>query len=120
MRTLVVYESMFGNTQAIAHAIADGLSLHHDVTLEEVGLAPERLDDDIVLLVVGGPTHALGMSRPETRADAAAQAGTSPTATPVATGSALGEPSWLSRRQDGLCVAHPALCRSRGRVLLRR
>ena len=25
-RALVVYESMFGNTEAIAHAIADGLT----------------------------------------------------------------------------------------------
>ncbi len=86
MTALVVYESMFGNTRAVALAIADGLSLHHDVTVEEVGRAPERLDDDVDLLVVGGPTHALGMSRPETRADAAAQAGTTPTVTPVETG----------------------------------
>ena len=86
MNVLVVYESMFGNTQAVAHAIADGLSHHHDVRVEEVGRAPERLDDDVALLVVGGPTHALAMSRPETRTDATAQAGTSPTVTPVATG----------------------------------
>jgi hypothetical protein len=85
VNVLVVYESMFGNTQA-AHAVADGLSHHHDVRVEEVGRATERLDDDVALLVVGGPTHALAMSRPETRADAAAQAGTSPTVTPVATG----------------------------------
>ena len=40
----------------------------------EVGGAPATLDDDVTLLVVGGPTHAFGMSRPRTRQDAATQA----------------------------------------------
>jgi flavodoxin len=28
MRALVVYESMFGNTQQVAQTVADGLSVH--------------------------------------------------------------------------------------------
>lgn len=44
----MVYESMFGNTDALAHAIAAGL---------------------------GGPTHAFGMSRASTRPDAHRQSG---------------------------------------------
>jgi hypothetical protein len=74
MRTLVVYESMFGNTQAIAKAIANGLSPRMRVEVLEVGVAPTTIDDDVALLVVGGPTHAFGMSRPQTRQDAARQA----------------------------------------------
>jgi hypothetical protein len=72
MRALVVYESMFGNTQLIAEAVADGLSSSVDVEMVEVGVAP-RAVDGVDLLVVGGPTHALGMTRPKTRDDARRQ-----------------------------------------------
>jgi flavorubredoxin len=75
MRALVVYESMFGNTREIARAIGDGLASMMSVEVQEVGVAPPLLDDDVDLLVVGGPTHAFGMSRSRTRADAAKQAG---------------------------------------------
>lgn len=71
MRALVVYESMFGNTKAVAAAIAAGLSSHASVDHVEVGAAPRQPDVRLDLLVVGGPTHAFGMSRPGTRADAA-------------------------------------------------
>ena len=71
MRALVVYESMFGNTQAIAEAIAHGLETGMDVDIKEVGAADAVVPDDVDLLVVGGPTHALGLSRPRTRQDAA-------------------------------------------------
>jgi hypothetical protein len=71
MRALVVFESMFGNTEKVAGAVARGLQLEGiDTGLVEVGSAPDRLDGDVDLLVVGGPTHAFGMSRPSTRADA--------------------------------------------------
>jgi hypothetical protein len=70
---LVVYESMYGNTERIAQAVAEGLRDHVDVIVCEVGVAPDRLPD-IELLVVGGPTHAFGMSRASTREDAARRA----------------------------------------------
>jgi hypothetical protein len=41
----------------------------------EVGAAPAHPADDVGLVVVGGPTHAFGLSRPQTRQDAAKQAG---------------------------------------------
>jgi hypothetical protein len=65
---------MFGNTQVIANAIADGLSGRTPVDAVEVGVAPTSIGDDVALLVVGGPTHAFGMSRQGTRQDAAKQA----------------------------------------------
>ena len=74
MRTLVVFESMFGNTQEIATAVADGLSSHLSVDVVEVGAASTGIGDDVELLVVGGPTHAFGLSRPGTRQSAAEQA----------------------------------------------
>jgi len=72
MRALVVYESMFGNTRAIACAVADGLAGRMDVDLVEIAEAPGRVDADLV--VAGGPTHAFSMSRPNTRQSAADQA----------------------------------------------
>ena len=68
-RVLVIYESMFGNTQRIAEAIADGLATE----AVEVGSAPSRIPEDVELVVAGGPTHAFGMSRESTREDAAKQ-----------------------------------------------
>jgi hypothetical protein len=70
MQALVVYESMFGDSQAIAEAVAAGLSGEMAVNVVEVGAAPAAVDRDVNLLVVGGPTHAFGMSRPATREDA--------------------------------------------------
>ena len=73
-RALVVFESMYGNTEAVARAIADGLATRMPVDVVEVGDAPAVPGDDVDLLVVGGPTHAFGMSRASTRRDAAEKA----------------------------------------------
>lgn len=69
MRAVVVYESMFGNTESVARSIGAGLAPYGEVEVVEVGDAlPQIADDD--LLVVGGPTHAFGMTRENTRQDA--------------------------------------------------
>ena len=73
MKALVIYESMFGNTRTIASAIAESLATHAEVTLLPVSEAPARLDGDVDLVVIGGPTHAFGMSRPGTRRSAVEQ-----------------------------------------------
>ncbi|WP_062992218.1 flavodoxin family protein [Nocardia anaemiae] len=71
MRARVVYESMFGNTAAIARAIADGLRSHAEVEVLSVAAAAQMPEPTIDLLVVGGPTHTFGLSRTRTRRDAA-------------------------------------------------
>ncbi|MFL5913527.1 MAG: flavodoxin family protein [Gaiellaceae bacterium] len=68
MRALVVYESIFGNTRLVAEAVAAGLSSALDVDVVEVAAAPASFDG-VELVVVGGPTHAFGMSRQRTRED---------------------------------------------------
>ncbi|VXC12541.1 flavodoxin/nitric oxide synthase [Aeromicrobium sp. 9AM] len=73
MKALVVYESMFGNTAAIAKAIVSGLRETMNVDLHEVQDAPTAPSDDIDLIVAGGPTHAFSMSRTATRTDAMAK-----------------------------------------------
>lgn len=82
-RALVAYESHFGCTRTIAEAIARGLTAQEQAgsgprwqaALLDVGLGrrtePTGAED---LIVVGGPTHAWGLSRPTTRRLAAAEA----------------------------------------------
>lgn len=73
MKALVVYESMFGNTAAVAESIASGIGTALEVQLLEIGAAPSALPVDLDLLVVGGPTHAFSLSRPQTRREARSQ-----------------------------------------------
>jgi hypothetical protein len=75
MRALVVYESMFGNTKNLALAIADGVREAMEVDAVEVADAPSVLPSNIDLLVVGGPTHAHGLTSSNSRASAAGRAG---------------------------------------------
>jgi hypothetical protein len=69
----VIFESMFGNPEAIARAAAEGLSAHMCANLIEVGEPSTAIADQVDLLVVGGPTHAFGMGRKGTRQSAARQ-----------------------------------------------
>jgi flavodoxin-like protein len=69
-RVTIVYESMFGSTRRIAEAIARGLGHEVVATLVRVAEASDSITD-ADLLIVGAPTHVHGLSRPQTRADAA-------------------------------------------------
>ncbi|MFR9749651.1 flavodoxin family protein [Nocardia sp. 004] len=88
MRARVVYESMFGNTAAVAEAIATGLREHAEVEVLNVVCAAELPAQPVNLLIVGGPTHAFGLSRPRTRRTAAEQSDR-----PIATD--IGVREWL-------------------------
>src|SRR5690242_4151650 len=70
MRALVVYESIFGNTRSVAEKIADGLA--ETMQVEIVSAASPRPADlgSYDLAVLGGPTHAFGMSTRQSRAQA--------------------------------------------------
>lgn len=98
---LVVFESMFGNTARAARAIAEGLSgAGVDVEVVDVVSAPAELPAGLDLLVVGAPTHAFGLSRASTRADAVRQ-GAAPSRQPV------GVREWLAtlRVPDGAATS---------------
>ncbi|ALE73330.1 hypothetical protein Ae168Ps1_0761 [Pseudonocardia sp. Ae168_Ps1] len=72
MHAQIVVESLFGNTRTVADAVADGLRGRGcDVVVDPPSPGTPLRPGD--LLVVLGPTHALGMSRPSTRADAVRQ-----------------------------------------------
>lgn len=71
-RALVVHESMFGNTTALAQAVERGLrQAGIETAIADVLSEPDPFGYD--LLVVGAPTHAFSLSRPRTRADAVRQ-----------------------------------------------
>ncbi len=67
MRTLVVFESIYGNTRAIAEAVAEGVG---GADVASVPSAPADLAD-VDLLVVGGPTHMHGLATNRSRQMAA-------------------------------------------------
>lgn len=70
MKAVVVYESMYGNTHLIADSIGAGLDAVGEVVVVPVGQADTGLLQGADLIVVGGPTHAHGLSRATTRASA--------------------------------------------------
>ncbi|KAA9136007.1 hypothetical protein F6B40_01035 [Microbacterium caowuchunii] len=69
MRALVVYESLWGNTEQLARAISVALRGWGSVEVVDSDAAPLAVEA-YDLLVVGAPTHAFSMSRAATRADA--------------------------------------------------
>lgn len=72
---VVVYESVFGDAEKIARAIADGLSGHLEVEVIAAQDAPLEFGPELRLLVVGGPNQGFNMPRPSTREGAVAQHG---------------------------------------------
>jgi hypothetical protein len=70
MRALIVVESYFGNTRQVAAAIAEGIAAHVEAEVVDVLEAPATVPAGLGLLVVGGPTHAHGMSNPDSRRSA--------------------------------------------------
>lgn len=79
-RVLIVAESHWGNTDAVADEIAAGLREERpdvEVVRAEARDAPS-VPEETALVVVGGPTHAFSMSRKNTREDAGSKGATQP------------------------------------------
>lgn len=70
MKTLVIYESLYGNTEEIGIAIGEAVASAGGVEVFEVSEAPRVIPADIDFVFLGGPTHAFGMTRQSTRDDA--------------------------------------------------
>jgi hypothetical protein len=120
MRALVVYESMYGNTRAIATSIAAGLRETHEVVLVPVATASADLVARADLLVVGGPTHMHGLSTASSRelaVKSAAKTGSGLMLEPQAAGPGLrdwlgtleGRPAALAAAFDTRLAGIPAL-----------
>ncbi len=99
---IVVYESMYGNTHALAESVAEGLG---GATVLAAHDAAGRVDD-AELLVVGGPTHMHGLATSMSR-KAAAEAAEKDGAAPVEA-QATDEPGLRQWLQDLPGDAHVA------------
>ncbi len=99
MKSLVVYESQFGNTALVAEAIGAGLSEWGEAGIVGVDDAPGELPAGLDLLVIGGPTHAFSMSRAASRTSAIADG---------AAGTSTGVREWLDRLPFPVPVARIA------------
>jgi hypothetical protein len=92
MRTLIAYESMFGNTHVIAAEIASGFEASGSARLESVHNVTPALLEWADLFIVGGPTHAHGLTSAQSRQgayDTAAKSDGSLTLDPDAEGPGL-------------------------------
>jgi len=108
MRALVVYESMYGNTQVIAGSIADGLRGDYEVTLVPVAEATAELVAGADLLVAGAPTHMHGLPSASSRRRAAQAAAKEGSELRMVSGAGgPGMANWLRDlgRRDGLAAA---------------
>jgi flavodoxin len=89
MKAVVLYESLFGNTEAVARAIADGLAPVGEVALARFGEVPAGAVEEADLVVLGGPTHGWGMTKPASRQR------------PGGEGYAVGAREWLEGSPQG-------------------
>jgi len=58
MKALIVYDSVYGNTEKIARAVAEAITPSGEVKVLGVGKANPSELASIDLLIVGSPTHA--------------------------------------------------------------
>lgn len=66
MKTLVIYDSVFGNTEKVGQAMGAALEAHGEVTVRRVGeVQPEDLTG-LDALIVGSPTRAFSPT-PDTK-----------------------------------------------------
>ena len=70
MRSVVVYESMFGNSHRVADTIGSALEEFGSVSVVPVARASDEMVQSADLLVVGGPTHVHSLSTRTYRAHA--------------------------------------------------
>ena len=58
MKTLIVYDSVYGNTEKIAKAMAEAITPPGEATVLRVGEANPSELESFDFLIVGSPTHA--------------------------------------------------------------
>ncbi|MGC3995948.1 MAG: flavodoxin/nitric oxide synthase [Propionicimonas sp.] len=94
---LVVRESCWGNTAAVADAIAEGLRDGGvDVTVVDAAGAPIGIDPAVRLVLIGAPTHNMRLPTAASRRSAAERGA-------PATGTGVAE--WIARARFGTDAA---------------
>jgi hypothetical protein len=67
MKTLIIYESLYGNTQRVAEELARVANDHGEVEMMKAEEAPSDAVAGADLVLIGGPTHVHGMLWKATR-----------------------------------------------------
>jgi flavodoxin len=60
MKSLVLYDSLFGNTEIIARLIVKAIGQHHQAEIATVGMVMPEQMGGVQLLVVGSPNRQFG------------------------------------------------------------
>jgi len=74
MKTVIIYESLYGNTRRVAEELACVARGHGEVEMVPAEEAVPDSIDGADLVLIGGPTHAHGMSWTNTRRSGTADA----------------------------------------------
>jgi len=82
MRTVIIYESLYGNTLRVAEELASVAREYGEVDLVPAEEAGPEVTMGAGLVLIGGPTHLHGMSHRATRQGGAADAA-APAAAPT-------------------------------------
>jgi hypothetical protein len=99
VKTVVAYESMYGNTRQIAEAIGDGLG---NAEVLAVNDGDASAADDADVLIAGGPTHMHGLATTMSRKGAAQAAEEEGTELEPGAADGPGLRKWLAERMgDG-------------------
>jgi hypothetical protein len=77
MKAIVAYESLWGNTAAVARAIAEGLGPEAQAMSTAEATRDEVADAD--LIVAGAPVHGFSLPREQGRSDLGKNPGKAPT-----------------------------------------
>ncbi|MDR1635694.1 MAG: hypothetical protein LBS27_12445 [Bifidobacteriaceae bacterium] len=77
MGALIITESCFGNTTALADAIGQALADSGSMAVQAIAVkdAPETIPDDTELLILAAPTHDYSLPRERTRTRARRRGG---------------------------------------------
>jgi flavodoxin len=64
-KSIVIYHSLFGNTEKIAKALASGIK-EQKIDVECINVENVQINTlaEYDLIAIGGPTHGFGMSKP--------------------------------------------------------
>ncbi|MBI9048135.1 MAG: hypothetical protein JEZ00_01840 [Anaerolineaceae bacterium] len=60
MKVVIIFDSIFGNTAKVAHAMADAIKTNVDVKAIQVGQFSDEDLKDCTHLLIGSPTRAFG------------------------------------------------------------
>lgn len=63
MNILIIYDSLYGNTEKIAQYIAEKLKAKHNVTIEKVKDDSINKIKEAELIIIGSPTHGFNASQ---------------------------------------------------------